>query len=234
MSLPIPESGTVVSEEYERSVLERPSQWRGKKLKAATRALHAVAGDLSGQVLGRLRVLHALEQRNRHGMVVWLCECECGVRKPVLGTHLRRGAVQSCGCLRRDKTRAVALEWKDRRDALPRIGQGPLRNHPLYRVWAGMVRRCENPKTRGWQSYGGRGVSVGAEWRHAPYAFVVWAVMNGWTQERRLVVDRIEASGDYEPGNCQMITQGENSRRAVAAMMQARRKLRVQRRALPL
>ncbi len=31
--------------------------------------------------------------------VYWLCSCECGAAKVVLGTLLRKGATRSCGCM---------------------------------------------------------------------------------------------------------------------------------------
>lgn len=30
----------------------------------------------------------------------WFCECDCGNLKPILGDHLRTGAITHCGCQR--------------------------------------------------------------------------------------------------------------------------------------
>lgn len=33
----------------------------------------------------------------RHAL--WICECDCGTIKPIMGKHLRSGHTRSCGCL---------------------------------------------------------------------------------------------------------------------------------------
>lgn len=38
----------------------------------------------------------------------YLCRCECGNEVVVLGGSLRTGKTRSCGCLRRERMRAVA------------------------------------------------------------------------------------------------------------------------------
>lgn len=58
--------------------------------------------DITGQVFHRLRVLSRVENSNQ-GRARWLCECECGNRKVVFGSHLRNGSIKSCGCLQKEK-----------------------------------------------------------------------------------------------------------------------------------
>lgn len=53
--------------------------------------------DLRGQRFGSLVIL------GRHGIrlkrnIVWLCQCDCGTKKEVLGANLYNGTTQSCGC----------------------------------------------------------------------------------------------------------------------------------------
>ena len=57
--------------------------------------------DLTGEVFGRLTVLE--RDITRKG-TYWKCQCECGKIKSVLGSNLRRGVTQSCGCLQRERT----------------------------------------------------------------------------------------------------------------------------------
>jgi hypothetical protein len=52
--------------------------------------------DLAGRRFGRWTVL-ALHPR-RDVNVRWLCECDCGTVRPVLGGSLRGGRSTSCGC----------------------------------------------------------------------------------------------------------------------------------------
>ena len=52
--------------------------------------------DIQGQRFGRLVVL-------RKVLGGWFVRCDCGAEKPVIGTHLRKGRVRSCGCLKSEQ-----------------------------------------------------------------------------------------------------------------------------------
>ena len=53
--------------------------------------------DLTGQKFGKLTVLEiTTERRNRQ--VVWKCQCNCGNIVYIVGSSLRNGHTQSCGC----------------------------------------------------------------------------------------------------------------------------------------
>ena len=58
--------------------------------------------DLSGQVFGRLTVLHEAA-RHANGRLQWACECVCGKRLIVMGYYLRMKQTRSCGCLKIDR-----------------------------------------------------------------------------------------------------------------------------------
>lgn len=55
--------------------------------------------DLVGQTFGLLTVVKDTGKRNRRYETIWLCECECGNSKEVVGKHLIEGHTMSCGCL---------------------------------------------------------------------------------------------------------------------------------------
>ena len=54
--------------------------------------------DLSGKVFGRLTATHVVG-RSPDGAFLWLCRCSCGKYVAREASRIRRGAVQSCGCL---------------------------------------------------------------------------------------------------------------------------------------
>lgn len=151
--------------------------------------------DLSGKAFGRLTVLRYLDIRANKS-VVWECECECGNVVGVPSGCLRRKKepTVSCGCYRKTKS----------------IKHGA-RKHPLYRVWGNMIQRCSNKKTREYRHYGGKGVSVCADWIDFS-SFYDWAMGSGY--EHGLTIDRIDPNGNYEPSNCRFITRSENTRRS--------------------
>ena len=66
--------------------------------------------DLTGRKFGMLTALNVAKTIKRAARkrtcvvdVYWSCECKCGNRKDVLASHLKRGLIQSCGCLRKKK-----------------------------------------------------------------------------------------------------------------------------------
>ena len=52
--------------------------------------------DLTGQKFNRLTAIKKAPSRG--GKTYWICQCECGNIKEVQTTHLRNGAIKSCGC----------------------------------------------------------------------------------------------------------------------------------------
>lgn len=53
-----------------------------------------------GNVYGKLSVIARAEKpEGRPAGAYWLCQCECGNKKVIRGADLRRGGVNSCGCL---------------------------------------------------------------------------------------------------------------------------------------
>ena len=52
--------------------------------------------NLIGQRFGLLTVIERRPSKNGHSN--WLCKCDCGTEKEILGTNLKTGKVVSCGC----------------------------------------------------------------------------------------------------------------------------------------
>lgn len=125
-----------------------------------------------------------------------VCRCECGAIGIQRTTILVSGGSQSCGCLVGDTNRTHG--WSKTR---------------LYRVWGGMIDRCEGLSCPSYANYGGRGISICDEWRQSFESFREWSLANGYRDG--LSIDRINNDGNYEPSNCRwtgMVVQANNRR----------------------
>lgn len=149
--------------------------------------------DLVDKRYGNLRVISEAYSDGKH--LFWNCICDCGKQVVICGDSLKRGLTKSCGCL---NSKAVT-------ERSSKHGESRTR---LYHIWQGMIYRCENPNATGFEHWGGKGVSVCAEWRNNYENFRDWAMANGYLDD--LEIDRINPNGNYEPRNCQWITKSEN------------------------
>ncbi len=55
---------------------------------------------------------------DKHGRILWLCQCDCGKRTIARGSHLKNGNTQSCGCLIGKHTKKM---WGDHKDKYDKI-----------------------------------------------------------------------------------------------------------------
>jgi hypothetical protein len=58
--------------------------------------------DLSGQRYGRLVVI-SRSPNQRPYKTQWICQCDCGITKSIVGGNLRSGHSRSCGCIKQEQ-----------------------------------------------------------------------------------------------------------------------------------
>ena len=79
---------------------------------------------------------------------------------------------------------------------------------PEHRSWRNAKRRCFDPNHRQYKDWGGRGITMCAEWVHDFAAFYahIGPRPDGHT------LDRIDVNGNYEPGNVRWADQSTQSK----------------------
>ena len=62
------------------------------------RVFEKAAKNEKGKRYGKLTVLEMDPERDKFGKIKWICQCDCGNIKSIVGAELRSGNTSSCGC----------------------------------------------------------------------------------------------------------------------------------------
>ena len=170
--------------------------------------MQTTAKNLIGQRFGKLVVVARAEANtNAKQRAHWLCRCECGAEPVKLGKYLLNGNTRSCGC---DQA-AMRARGNHKHGGI--TGGVSLRE---YTIWRSIKSRCYVKSASNYRFYGARGVVMCDAWRKDFPRFL--ADMGPCPEG--LTIDRINPSGNYEPGNCRWASwelQHQNLRRRYAA-----------------
>lgn len=161
-----------------------------------------------GEKFGELVVTSQAPTGTR-GYLSWNCKCSCGKRVIVDGDRLRAGERTACGLdghhAKKPKSRYSREEWKAE-----------------YGAWVNMRQRCNSSTHPRFMDYGGRGITVCERWK----LFDNFADDMGKRPSDDHSLDRKDANGNYEPGNCKWSTateQARNRRRTVFVEYEGKR-----------
>ena len=145
----------------------------------------------SGMRFGRLLVL-CENEKSPKGRRMFLCRCDCGTEKSIVGSDFSSGNTSSCGCLQKDRTRQAST--KHGQAANKFRGKVP----PEYQAWLSMIARCENPKNKSYKDYGARGITICERWRHSFINFL----KDMGTRPNGMSIDRLDNDKGYDKDNC--------------------------------
>jgi hypothetical protein len=154
--------------------------------------------DLTNEQFGRLTA-DSFAGNSKSGHAMWHCTCECGNKKVVRSSALRKLEVRSCGCLHKESARKTSLKY------IRKHGHNGNIRTKTYNTWRGMKERCDNPKAIRYKDYGGRGISYCERWED----FMNFLEDMGERPEG-LAIDRIDNDGGYSKENCKWSTYSEN------------------------
>lgn len=143
--------------------------------------------DLTGKKLGRWKVLYRCANKMMpygRSFHVWMCECECGVRREVAGPNLRKGISKSCGCLHKE----IVVAGNTTHGGSYSVEFG---------VWLGIMQRTNNPNSERFMDYGGRGIKVSERW-HKFENFIA----DMGKRPRGTTIERKDNDKGYNSSNC--------------------------------
>lgn len=154
--------------------------------------------NISGQRFGRLIVLESTNDRKPNGSIVWRCLCDCGNITLSISSELKRGNKKSCGCLSKEVAAITAKTKATHGMYLTRT----------YSIWANLIQRCTNVKSKHYLNYGAKGITVCDKW----LKFEGFLEDMGEVPEGDYSIDRINNSDGYYLSNCRWATRAEQNR----------------------
>ena len=148
--------------------------------------------EMINKVFGKLIVIQ--ENGKIGNNLAYLCKCSCGNEVTVRGNSLRSGNTSSCGCIHKSFVSKLNLKHG-------------MKKSPEYSSWQMMIDRCTNPKSKSWDRYGGRGITVCNEWKDFKQFY------NDMGQRPvNHTLERINNSLGYFAENCKWATIAEQNR----------------------
>lgn len=167
-----------------------------KKCKAKERQKY---GDLKPKDrFNFFTVIEKVEDDDK-GQAQYLCSCQCGKKKVVLGKYLVSGKTKSCGCIKSQN-----FDKKKTLNGLTATPEGK----KLYEIWSHFLLNLANPPSQRFkEKYVDTGIKFFPEWSKQENGFIQfynWAMLKSepFDLKTRRFLCRIDESKDFTPENC--------------------------------
>ena len=145
--------------------------------------------NLEGKRSGKLLVVSkSTKQRSDGSFSYWECLCDCGKKTTVKTSSISSEKTKSCGCLAVEKNSTHGMSGT-----------------PEHRSWKAMNTRCNNPNSKDYFRYGGRGIKICTRWKKFKNFYKDMGPSNG------LTIDRKDSDGNYCKSNCRWVNRLEQS-----------------------
>ena len=135
-------------------------------------------------------------RRSKQPRKSWF-RCMCGEEFTAYDYNVSSGHTQSCGCLRRETTRARATTHGHKSNG---------ERSKAYVAWVNMKQRCRNQKREDFSDYGARGIGYDPAWEN----FQAFLSDMGEPQ-RGQTLERLDNNRSYSKDNCAWVGRSVQS-----------------------
>lgn len=149
-------------------------------------------GDRLGERIGDLVFVDIAAERADGNRLCGIFRCDCGNTAQFHLSRVLNGKTRThCGCKTdRGKSRTHGMHGT-----------------PEYSSWSSMKARCLDPGNKDYPRWGGRGITICAEWVESFEAFFAHI----GPRPPGTSLDRIDTTRGYEPGNVRWATDREQA-----------------------